>query len=274
MNHKLLLRTVLFLASLFVLSAYSCTNSLPPTTSGPGFLIETEFFSLEGSLFPTPVGNVVTGWTWKNDVAGFTAVGDASPFQNQTNVIGIGVSDNGRVPALWDVSWKSGGPPECIGAPEDPVLGQFQSNPGRITEVICFERPNTDSVQLQSQQTFTFNPSPIYTDGSSGSTATISGSGLSTQYGMPLLRYFDMTGNLVTQTNVTAVASDGSWATAPIPDVSQLQLGGYAGFIYNANASGGYDYLGTTSVMVLDPPPPPPPDGGCGGTGGIANTCN
>src|SRR5947209_7263219 len=121
MNHKMLLRIVLFLASLFVLSAYSCTgSSLPPTTGGGGFFIETEFFSLEGSLFPTPVGNVVTGWTWKNDVSGFTAVGDASPFENKTNSAGIGVSDNGRVPSIWDVSWKSGGPSICIGAPEDP----------------------------------------------------------------------------------------------------------------------------------------------------------
>jgi hypothetical protein len=274
MYPNLIKLTILALAVL-VLSAYSCNGpSLPPTTSGGGFFIETEFQSSTGPIFPISVPFVTTGWTWKKDVPGFTAVGDARSFEITTGVTAIALSENGRVPALWDVQWLAGGPPECIGAPDDPALGEFQSDPGRTTEVICFEQTGTSSAAIQGSQDFTFSPSPIYTDGSSGNIATISGKGFSSQFGFPLLQYYDMSGNLVQQANATSVAPDGTWINAPIPDISQVQVGAYVGFVYNPNSSGSYTYIGTTSVIVLNPLPPPPDGGGCGGTGGIGNTCN
>jgi hypothetical protein len=163
---------------------------------------------------------------------------------------------------MWAVSWLAGGPAQCIGAPDDPVLGHFQSNPQRTTEVICFDRTGSGNDSVRGSQAFTFSPPSIYTDGSSGNTATISGQGFSSQYGMPLLQYYDMSGNLVNQTNANAVASDGTWIAAAIPDLSQVQLGAYVGFLYNKNASGSYTYLGTASVDVLNPPPPSN-NGGC-----------
>ena len=258
---RLTMMTLLIVLSSLILSAYSCSGpTLPPTTNGGGFFIETEFLTATGSIVPDPIPNVTTGWTWLNDVPGFTAVGDPSPFQNTTNAAAIGVSLNGRVPALWAVSWLAGGPAQCIGAPDDPVLGHFQSNPQRATEVICFDRTGAGSDTVRGSQDFTFSPSPLYTDGSSGDSATISGQGFSSQYGMPLLQYYDLSGNLVNQTNANAVASNGTWITAPIPDISQVQIGSYVGFLYNKNASGSYTYLGTASVTVLNPPPPPPTD--------------
>jgi hypothetical protein len=108
---------------------------------------------------------------------------------------------------------------------------------------------------------FVFSPNPIATDGSSGSEAIVTGSGFSAQYGMPLLQYFDLNGNFVTQANADAVAADGSWISSPIPDISQLPLGTYVGFMKNANSSGGYDLVGATSVQVVLPrSPPSPPD--------------
>ena len=78
---------------------------------------------------------------------------------------------------------------------------------------------------------------------------------------MPLVQYVDLSGNLIAQANVTSVASDGSSASAPMPDVSQVVIGSYYGIVYNANASGGFDFLAITSVTVLDPPTPI--GGGC-----------
>lgn len=253
---RLIVMALLIILSSLILIASSCgPPSLPPTTSGGGFFIETEFLSATGSIVPVPVPNVTTGWTWLNDVPGFTAVGDPSSFTNTTNAAAIGVSLNGRVPAMWAVSWIAGGPAQCVGAPDDPILGHFQSNPQRATEVICFDRTGSGSGTVRGSQDFTFSPSPLYTDGSSGGTATISGQGFSSQYGMPLLQYYDMSGNLVNQANADAVASDGTWISASVPDLSQLQLGSYVGFLYNKNASGSYTYLGTASVTVLNPPP-------------------
>jgi len=89
---------------------------------------------------------------------------------------------------------------------------------------------------------------------------------------MPLIQYFDLNGNLVAQTNADAIAVDGTWMSAPVPDISQLPVGTYVGFLNNANSSGGYDILGSVSLQVVLPPPPPPPTDPC--PGGICiNQC-
>lgn len=255
--HKKIALSAIFATGFFVFTGFSSCGPppLPPTTSGGGFLIETEFVPAVGPIIIEP--NVTTHWDWNRDVAGFTAVGDASSFDSTTNEVGLDSRINGRVPSLWNVQWRAGGPPGCIGAVDFPGT-LFQSNPQRITEVFCIQPPQFGPENIGSTGDFSFSPSPLFTDGSSGSTATISGSGFSSQYGMPLLRYYDSSGNLVNQANVTSVASDGTWMTAPIPDVSQLELGTYAGFIYNQNSSGGYTFIGTADVTVLDPPPSPP----------------
>ncbi len=101
---------------------------------------------------------------------------------------------------------------------------------------------------------------PIATDRSTGDEAFILGSGFNQQFGMPLLQYFDLNGNLVAQSSADAVAADGSWMSTPVPDISQLSVGTYVGILNNANSAGGYDILGVVSVQVVPPPPPPPID--------------
>lgn len=261
MKRKISTLLLLAFGVFLVTGFYSCgPPPLPASTSGGGFLIQTEFTSFTGPLI-TIVPNVTTHWTWKQDVQGLFAAGDASSFSNTTNSLGLGESLNGRVTSIWDVQWLAGGPPNCIGAPDEPGA-QFQSNPQRVTEVICTQIQGFD--QIVGQGDFVFIPRPIYTDGSSGTTATIRGSGFSAQYGMPLVQYYDPSGTLVSQANVTSVAPDGTWASAAMPDVSQVQVGSYSGVIYNANASGGYDFLGVAAVTVLDPADPG--TGGCTGS--------
>ena len=160
-----------------------------------------------------------------------------------------------RAPATWTVKWVGGGNPLCTG-----VTAKNAVSVGHIEEFICFITVVEGGFEDSS---FVFSPNPISTDGSSGSQAVITGAGFSSQYGMPLLQYFDLNGNLVTQTNVNTVASDGSWVSAPIPDISQLGFGTYVGILQNANASGGFDFLGSASVQVVPPPPPPPPPDPC-----------
>jgi hypothetical protein len=244
---------LLLLSSAFVFTGfYSCGPTLPSATTGGGFFIETEFIPANLPITPQPF--VTTQWTWSSDLKGFTAVGDPTTFQNTTNAAAIGVSENGRVSALWFVQWLAGGPAGCVGAPDFPGT-IFQSNPQRTTEVFCIEQPLVGGTEgIGSTGDFTFSPKPIYTDGSLGSTATISGSSFSSQYGMPLLRYYDSSGNLVNQANVTSVASDGSSASGPMPNVSQVTPGFYLGLIFNTNANGSYNFLGTVSVSVLNPP--------------------
>jgi hypothetical protein len=259
MKNKILLLLPLPILALLL----GCPSSGPPPTTNPiSFFVHTEFFPLVGPLQTVP--GVTTNWSNPRDVVGGnTPAGDTSPFSVTTNDIGLATVENKRVPAVWFVVWASGNVPgtppgECVGDAND-----FPVNPQRATEVICFEIP-TSGTSTTAGNAFTFSPQPLYTDGSAGNSATISGQGFRSQYGMPLVRYYDMSGTLLNQANVTSMASDGTWVTAPIPDLTQIVAGSYVGILYNANANGGYDFIGTTSVNVLDPIIPPD-NGGCQG---------
>jgi hypothetical protein len=121
MKRKISTLLLLAFGVFLVTGFYSCgPPPLPASTSGGGFLIQTEFTSFTGPLI-TIVPNVTTHWTWKQDVQGLFAAGDASSFSNTTNSLGLGESLNGRVTSIWDVQWLAGGPPNCIGAPTSQV---------------------------------------------------------------------------------------------------------------------------------------------------------
>ena len=266
MKSRIVISTTLFITLLI-----GCDPSPPPPPfAGEGFFIQTNFLP----LFPPVIEiapNIETHWDFLEDVVGGDPPrGNTASFDNVTNGAGIGVSQDGRVPAKWLVTWITPAPdPGCAGK----QAGAQSDHPHRTVDILCFEVPAPGgTTQLVSQGgTFVFSPSPLYTDNSSGSAATISGQGLSSQYGMPVLRYFDTSGNLVSQSSANGVSSDGTWMQASIPDLSQLAPGSYVGAIYNIDSNGNLIFLGTASVDVLDPPPPPP--SGCQNDGSIQLDC-
>src|SRR6266481_511619 len=247
--------TTLFLAAWLI----SCNPEPPPPPNpGEGFFIETSFIPLVGPILIA--GNITTHWDWVQDlqIPGLPPNGNSASFNNTTNLGGIGVSQDGRVPAVWNVTWLTPAPdPSCEFKSAQVNASHFNGT----ASVACFEVPLGGNAIAQGN-TFVFSPGLLYTDGSSGSTATISGQGLTSRYGMPVLRYFDSSGNLVNQASAQVIASDGTWVQAPIPDISQLVPGSYTGVLYNIDSSGNLVFLGTTGVSVMDPPQPPPP-GGC-----------
>ncbi len=195
--------------------------------------------------------------TWLKDLPG--AQGNASVFNITTNPFGLGIADNRRAPAEWRFKWIFSPTALCDGQTVDAVAHFIDDDVGLLCSVITVGGvPQSASVNAMAD--YVFSPSPVATDGSSGTEAVIVGPGFSTQFGMPLLQYFDLNGNLVAQTSADAVAADGSWMSSPIPDISQLPVGTYVGFLNNANASGDYDVLGVTSVRVVPPLLPPPQD--------------
>jgi hypothetical protein len=176
------------------------------------------------------------------------------------------VADGKRAPATWKVTWVSGGSDAC-----DGMNGTTDITVGQVVQASCEVTVIETAVDIHPTA-YSFSPTPIYNDGSSGDTALIAGPGFSAQFGMPLVQYFDLSGNLLAQTNVTAVASDGSWASGPVPDISQLGVGTYVGIVSNAKADGSYGSLGAVPVNVMLPPPPPPPPDPCPG-GRCINQC-
>jgi hypothetical protein len=268
MQKRMFMIFSLLLSALIV----GCPSSAPPPTTNPiSFFVHTEFFPLVGPLQTVP--GVTTNWSNPRDVTGGnTPQGDTGPFTVTTDGTGLATVLNKRVPAIWFVIWVKGSVPapspgECLGDAND-----FPVNPQRTSEVICFEVAGPPlSTSTTQGNAFTFLPRPLYTDGSAGNVAKISGGGFSSQYGMPRVEYFDSTGAVISQADATAVASDGSWISAPIPNLSEVIAGSYVGIVFNASANGGYTFAGTTSVDVLDPPDP---STFCGGSGSRKLNCN
>ena len=253
------LLALLLTLSMFGLTGCPSGPTLPPTTAGGGFFIST-FTSF--NLSPPIVAPVVQiKMTWKKDLPG--AVGNAATQNVTTNSAGIGIAGNARVPATWNFKWVFALVGPCEGQNLDADAKEVDDDISLVctTETIGGIEQATASVLPD----YSFSPNPIATDGSSGSEAFISGSNFSELFGMPLVQYFDLNGNLITQANADAVAPNGTWMSAPVPDISQLPVGTYVGLLSNANPNGGYDVIGSVTVQVVPPPPPPPPPDPCPG---------
>lgn len=238
-------------ATLFVLLLASCSSSLPPTTPGGGWSLFTIFIPKTGPMVYEP-GVTVNG-TWKNDLPG--AAGSANPFTVVTDSEGYAEVTNGRAPAVWSLLWVSGGPPGCLMALSPPPGAPHSEYTVNVTlhaqeNFLCVE---TSTAQDQVTQGATMSPPTLYTQALPPS-VTVNGSGFSAQYGMPLLTYYDLNGNLVAQIKAASVAPGGNSLSVATPSLSQVVTGTYVGTIQNANGSGGYNLVTGTTVDVIAPP--------------------
>ena len=262
--------TAVFLAGAAVLlTGCPAGPTLPPTTSGGGFFVSS-FVSF--NLAPRVVAPIAQiKLTWHEDLSG-TAAGSAQTQNITTNSAGIGIASNARVPATWNFKWVFSLTAPCLGQNQDADVLVVDSDVEVTCTVTDFPSGTETVATAAAVSGYAFSPNPIATDRSTGDEAFILGPGFNKQFGMPLIQYFDLNGNLVAQTNADAIAVDGTWMSAPVPDISQLPVGTYVGFLNNANSSGGYDILGSVSLQVVLPPPPPPPTDPC--PGGICiNQC-
>jgi hypothetical protein len=215
------------------------TPSLPPATGGGGFVIETAWnYNGVSGLAPY----TTTNWTWQSDNAG--AAGDPSPFTSTTNAQSLDSRTDGRINAKWTVMWGlSLSYSACLN-----ISGTITINsPGEIIDVTCFEA----SVGVEYDP-FTFSPNPMNT-AAPPTSVTIQGSGFDPTYGMPVVQYFDMNGNLDAQQAAASVSSDGTTLTFATPNFTELSSGTYAGVISNIASNGSYQYVGTTAVDVPAP---------------------
>ena len=81
------------------------------------------------------------------------------------------------------------------------------------------------------------------------SSVTITGQAIDGTYGMPLVEYFDSNGYLVGSTSATAVASDGSWLTAPPSNLWSVYSGIYQVRVTNRRSDGWYLNIVGTATM-------------------------
>jgi hypothetical protein len=239
---------VLLPFSLLLTGFDGCNASLPKTTQGGGFIISTGYIS---HAIVTTAPFVTIYAEWDSDMDG--AQGDASPWTRTTNAEAVAEVENGRVPAKWDGTWvKSDGPvgEECAGQ-------KFLLTPnyaGVVEEINCFEVDTGEP-----PPPIGVDPDPIGVNPESlnpanpPATITLTGSGFSSTYGMPVIQYFDPQGNFINQAAANSVSSDGTTIVANTPGLSQLPAGVYAGVISNVASDGSYQYVSTASINVTAP---------------------
>jgi hypothetical protein len=215
--------------------------------TGPnGFKVRTTFTALPSPtqnqlIFPDP--NVSVSGVWLFDNAG-SRCGEQFSFDGTTNSDGKLSVSNGRVPASWRLA-RFGGHTGCDRL---IVSGPLPLTCGAEVTINC----GAGSVFAMSPDAIDVNAPPP--------TASFTGQGLDTTYGMPTLEFYDEYGTYFAQTAATAVSADGTWLQTPVPSLAGLYSGTYTIVIVNATADGSRNAIGSATVWLYgnDMPPPPP----------------
>ena len=217
--------------------------TLPPATRGGGFILQTLYVA-PGTSIAAWSPYVQIGATWSSDLPG--ATGDPAGFLETTDLTGLGSAAGKRAPAEWTFSWKAGG--------QDPNCSKTKSfkaevTINNITDIVCHYVPIPD---LEDGPVLGFSPGTLY-EARLPLSVTGTAPGISSQYGMPLLQYFDLNGTLIAQTSASSV-SGGNTLTANTPNLSAVPSGIYGGLIQNAQAGGSYSVVGGGAEFVVAPP--------------------
>jgi hypothetical protein len=243
------LKRIVLVILLACFTIYGPCGGPPPAPSPPppgGFYVYT---TINGINNPAPVAETYTliEGVWSSDAPG--AVGSVLSFPfTSTGASATLYVTGGRAPAMWVFAEDSGW---CSGESTVPTLVQLNET----TTVNCF----VDELPLTG-----FAISPEYIDTYFvPATWEVTGAGISSQYGMPILQYVDSNGTVMAQTAATSVASDGSSMSGPTPDLSGVADGLYPGLISNAGPGGTWTVIGAVAETI-DTTPPAPLNGSSG----------
>jgi hypothetical protein len=172
------------------------------------------------------------------------AVGDESPFRQQTNFAGDATIVR-RAPATWSLKWESSN--DQTSACDGQAV-QANVSPGLTRYLVC----KVSGGGIETAVAAGFSPNPVYTY-APPATGTVTGSGFSQAYGMPLVQYYSPNGTLVAQETATSVSSDGTSMVIPGFGTSTLPAGSYLGYVSNAGPNGTLSIIGSGAVRVLTP---------------------
>ena len=242
---------ILFLMLILLAGSSACI----PDPPNPGFRMHTWriYFSFRFGYVPFEAENIAlngnhipTSTPGRGNVNAF--IGNSGPNARYDVVGGI-------TPGVWRLGENSG---DCAGQSLTTLILAGESLP-----LNCRDQPFAFAVTMAPS--FTATPSAIDVNGAPAS-ISLSGSGISSDGGMPTVEYYDGNGILVAQVTAFAVAPDGTQLSAPGPDLSLMTSGSnYILIVRNPDGS----VAGDSFVYVFDSNiPPPDPDPGPGGTCG------
>ncbi len=259
-------RRVALVVVLLTIMIGGCENdnpAPPPSTPGGGWTLQTVYEDLTDNSLPVAVPDVTVYGQWEADEPG--ATGNDNPFSVTTGTQGLYYLAGVRAPAKWELTWQAGGPTVCAGLMTTATVAQ-----GSLEDLLCLVTTITIG------DVDAFSPNPVNTS-SLPATVTITGSGFTATYGMPLAQYYDSAGTLVAQESATEVGSGGTSITGPTPsNLASLESGLYTVVVSNAVAGGNWEVAGAASVNLETPipysPPQPPPCKPCPLVQGTADT--
>jgi len=171
-------------------------------------------------------------------------VGTIDTCTGTTDSFGLYPCPNRKIPAIWIFQELSG---PCFG--KGNIL-EKTINPGDTVLILCI----LDFRQFfLTSDTMDVNSPPPAIE--------MTGVGMDSSYGMPVMQITDSDGNVVTSTSATAINGDGTWIQAPTPSIGNLYSGPYLVVVSNVQADGTLMRVGAAWMTLYgnDPPPPPPP---------------
>jgi len=222
-------------------------GSCPPPQPQNGFQVHTTELTILNNtpLFPERDKAGATVTCRFLFFVGSPQTGTVGSFNGTSNSSGRFNVDNAKLPATWEFINTNG-----------PCAGQVFFGSVAVGDVVGLRC----SIFITG-----FQIAPAYVDvNSPPATFSMTGSGMSTSYGMPQIVFLNRYGYAVATTAASAVSPVGSWLQAPAPNMSLMQSGIYPVLVKNVMPSGLLETIGGAWMDVYGNDPPPPPDP-CGG---------
>lgn len=240
---KLLLLCVPVVAAVLALG---CPPPAPPPVPPNGYLVQTQIQEFVNGIPTTPP--LLLPFVGLHNTFNFATqptIGTLSTCTGITDGLAHLPCPDRIVPAVWVFRFTSG---PCFG----------------IQNISDVDIPIGGLVGFRCELFFgRFNLSPSFIDATSPPPAfTLTGDGMSSTYGMPVLKFVHTeTGEIRGSVTASSVSPDGTWVQAPMPFLGFMYSGQYVVVVQNVKSDGSLEGLGGDWLDIYgnDPPPPPPP---------------
>lgn len=210
----------------------------PPAPPPVGFQLHTMdeddlFSTLEDSPDIGLVGNL-------QEVLSETTQGQFTYFSGSSDDNGYYEAVNAIVPANWEIG-ESGGPCDS-----------------QSTVVSVGNQDTQDLDCIATVLGFYLVPGQLY-ESDLPASLEITGTGMSTTYGMPHVEIFNEVGTVIANVTASSVIDNGTVLTAPTPKLSNLPTATYGLEVLNVQSNGTLAPVGATPVAIIYTPPYTPP---------------
>jgi len=245
MRIKMRVRASLF-ALAVAIAVVGCNGGGPG--GAPFFVVETTYQS-NGITNVDPHVNV-----------GGAVNGDPGLFCTQYNSGNSSFSGTTDQNGLFKVANADVGPSCSWTINRGSSAGCPNPNPSGTTAIVS---TSGVTVNVPCNAATVFNSSPRYVNSTNPPTSvTIAGRNMTSTYGMPQAKVYDVNQSLLLTVAASGAAGDGTSITLPASGIASLGDGDYGAVVYVKQSNGTWQPVGGAGLSVYTPDPGPP-GGGC-----------